>query len=69
MELINNILKDFESNMNEDLNVKKTFDDMSTSILKLDNLNNEGKLSSTDAIKIIDNFRRIDNVLQILFWF
>lgn len=66
-KLINNILKDFESNMNEDLNVKKTFDDMSISILKLDNLNNEGKLSSTDAIKIIDNLRRIDIVLQILF--
>ncbi len=66
-KLINNILKDFESNMNEDLNVKQAFDDISTSILKLGYLNSEGKLSSTDAIKTLDNLRKIDNVLRILF--
>jgi len=53
--------------MNEDLNVKQAFDDISTSIIKLNCLNSEGKLSSTDAIKTLDNLRRIDNVLQILF--
>jgi len=66
-KLIDNILKNFESNMNEDLNVKQAFDDISTSIIKLNCLNSEGKLSSTDAIKTLDNLRRIDNVLQILF--
>ena len=66
-KLINNILKDFENNMNDDLNVKKSFDDPSSSILRLSNMNKEGKLSSIDAKKIIDNLRRIDNVLQILF--
>jgi cysteinyl-tRNA synthetase len=66
-KLIDNILKNFEKNMNEDLNVKQAFDDISISILKLNYLNSEGKLSSMDAIKALNNLRKIDDVLQILF--
>jgi cysteinyl-tRNA synthetase len=66
-ELINDILSSFERNMNNDLNLKAAFDELFETLLKLDKFRKQGKLSFVDADVTLNNLRKIDSVLKIIF--
>ena len=66
-KLVDDLLLAFENNMNNDLNVKDAFDTLFSTLKKLDNLRKRGKLSYKDARAATDKFRKIDNVLQIIY--
>lgn len=66
-EHVRNLIKVFEENMNKDLNVKTALEELFLVVSKLDNLNQRGKLSYEDARNAIDELRKIDSVLQIMF--
>ncbi len=66
-KLVDDIILAFEKNMNNDLNVKDAFDTLFSTLKKLDNLRKRGKLSYKDARTATDKFRKIDNVLQIIY--
>jgi len=66
-KLVDDLLLAFEKNMNNDLNVKDAFDTLFSTLKKLDNLRKRGKLSYKVARTATDKFRKIDNVLQIIY--
>ncbi len=65
--IANNITKHFERYMNSDLDVKSSFDAVYACAAKLDELRKNGKLAGEDADTALNNLRKIDRVLQIIF--
>jgi len=66
-QLVGEISRVFERNMNNDLNVRAAFDKLYAIVSQINTLKNQGKLSTEDAIIAITNLKKIDSVLQIFF--
>jgi cysteinyl-tRNA synthetase len=63
--LISKITSDFESYMNNDLDVKSAFDSLAKTILKLHAIRQ--LLSSKDTKKLMNALEKVDSVLQCIF--
>jgi cysteinyl-tRNA synthetase len=61
------IISRFEENMDNNLDVKGAFDELFSIISALHGLKKQGKLSLEEANAAIDNLKKIDSVLQIIF--
>jgi cysteinyl-tRNA synthetase len=57
----------FDRNMNDDLNVKAAFDEVSETIARLHELMKQEKLGAEDANMVVRDLRRIDSVSQVIF--
>jgi cysteinyl-tRNA synthetase len=57
----------FESGMNADLEVKKAFDAVYTRVVQLNELMKKGKLGAKNAKTAMENLRKLDSVLQVIF--
>ena len=57
----------FESHMNDDLDVKGAVDKLSKVLAKLASLKRAGDLNDEDCMRIDQEMRRIDKVLQVFF--
>ena len=66
-KLIKKITTDFEENMNNDLQVKATFDSLYKSVSKLVALKEKQKLSVEDSKEALQKLKAIDYVLQVIF--
>ena len=66
-KLIKKITTDFEENMNNDLQVKATFDSLYKSVSKLVALKEKQKLSVDDSKEALEKLKAIDYVLQVIF--
>ncbi|HIH45040.1 MAG TPA: class I tRNA ligase family protein [Candidatus Methanoperedenaceae archaeon] len=66
-ELTGRLRKDFERNMDNDLDVRLAFDDMLEVLLKLKRLADSGKVSPQDASDAVGELRKMDYVFQLLF--
>ncbi len=66
-KLVDDLIRVFESYMNDDLNVRAAFDALFSVVKKLDNLRKRGKLGYEDACAATDRLRKIDSVLQVVF--
>lgn len=66
-KLVEEIISSFEKNMNNDLNVKDSFDQLFQIISKLNTQREQNKLSLKDARTAETNLQKIDRVLQIIF--
>jgi cysteinyl-tRNA synthetase len=66
-KLVDDLIRVFESHMNDDLNVRAAFDDLFSVVKKLDGLRKRGKLSHEDACAATNRLRKIDSVLQVVF--
>jgi cysteinyl-tRNA synthetase len=64
---ISEINSGFEENMNNNLDVKKAFDEMFKEISKLSSLAEKEKIGSDDVKKTVFALHRIDSVLQVIF--
>ena len=53
--------------MNNDLDVKTSFNDLYATVSKLHGLMKKGRLSAEDANAALTGLRKVDNVLQVLF--
>ena len=61
------ITSNFERHMNNDLDVKSSFDELFKSVSELHRLKTRGRLSSKDAQNAISALTKIDAVLQVIF--
>ena len=66
-QLIDKLKHDFESNMNDDLQVKSAFDALFETTSRLTVLARNGKISKGDVDQAVKALRRIDEVLQVIF--
>jgi cysteinyl-tRNA synthetase len=66
-KLVASIISRFEENMDNNLDVKGAFDELFSIISALHELKKQGKLSLEEANAAIDNLKKIDSVLQIIF--
>ncbi len=66
-KLIAGLKKDFEAQMNNDLHIKNAFDALAANVSKLVNLAEKRKVSAEDAKAAVEELRRIDRVLQVIF--
>jgi cysteinyl-tRNA synthetase len=66
-KLAASIISRFEENMDNNLDVKDAFDELFRIISALHELKKQGKLSLEEANAAIDDLKKIDNVLQIIF--
>ena len=64
---MHNIVSGFEKNMNNDLDVKTSFNNLYKTVSKLYGLMKKGRLSAEDANTAVDGLRQVDYVLQLLF--
>jgi cysteinyl-tRNA synthetase len=65
--LVTSIISGFESNMNNDLNVKAAFDSIFKTVKRLHRLSQAGRLSCEDAKATVDALERVDRVLKVIF--
>ena len=65
--LIHKIVSSFEDNMNDDLNVKEVFIMLNKILSELNSCRKLGKLSGEECRMIIEELRKIDEVLKVLF--
>jgi len=66
-QLIYKLKHDFESNMNDDLQVKSAFDALFETTSRLAALARNGKISKGDVDQAVKTLKRIDEVLQVIF--
>ncbi|WP_455364862.1 class I tRNA ligase family protein [[Eubacterium] cellulosolvens] len=66
-ELIKEVRRRFENDMNNDLDVNSAFKTLYSITRQLHNHNKTGKFSKGDARKFITELQKIDKVLQIIF--
>ncbi len=66
-KLVDDLIRVFESYMNDDLNVRAAFDALFSVVKKLDDLRKRGKLGYEDACAATGRLRKIDSVLQVVF--
>ena len=66
-KLVGNIKAGFEKHMDDDLDVKNAFDSLRLKAAALENLAQKGKLSTEDAEKAIEDLKKVDEVLQVIF--
>lgn len=66
-KLITRLKKDFEANMNSDLQVKNAFDAMFKTISELISLAEKDRVSAEDARAAVNVLKDIDQVLQVVF--
>jgi cysteinyl-tRNA synthetase len=66
-ELLDDLIKVFESYMSDDLNVRAAFDALFSVVKKLEDLRKRGKLGYEEACAATDRLRKIDSVLQVVF--
>lgn len=66
-ELIKEVRRRFENDMNNDLDVNSAFKTLYSITRQLHNHNKTGNLSKGDARKFITELQKIDKVLQIIF--
>lgn len=66
-QLIAKLKHDFESNMNNDLQVKSAFDALFETTSRLAVLARKGKVNKKDADQAVKTLKSIDNVLQVIF--
>jgi cysteinyl-tRNA synthetase len=66
-KLVDNIVLDFQDNMDDDLNLKAAFDKLYKTALQLHKLKEQGKLSAKDAEAALNGLHKIDGVLQVIF--
>jgi len=66
-KFVDDLIRVFESYMNDDLNVRAAFDALFSVVKKLDDLRKRGKLGYEDACTTTDRLRKIDSVLQVVF--
>ena len=64
--LIDSLRSDFESQMNDDLQVKKAFDGRFITVSQLAALAAAGRLSRAEANRALRELRRIDTVLNVI---
>jgi cysteinyl-tRNA synthetase len=64
-ELTNRIIADFELSMDNDLDVKSAVDSLNETTSELYQMRKS--LSSKDVKKMLNNLRKVDNVLQCIF--
>ena len=60
-------VSDFETCMDDDLDVKAAFDSLYAMVAALHKLMKQGKLSVEDAKTAVNGLRRVDSVLQVIF--
>ena len=65
-KLVKRMERDFKRNMDNDLDVKTAFDGITDTLLKIEEMSEEGKLTSQDAEDIIEMLKNMDSVLQVL---
>jgi cysteinyl-tRNA synthetase len=65
--IIKNMFKNFETKMNNDLNVRSAFDQLKSEFCKLNTIRDNGKLSSRDSSIALANLKKVDEVLQVIF--
>ena len=65
-ELVHTIISGFEKNMNNDLDVKTSFNDLYATVSKLYGLMKKGRLSAEDANAALTGLRKVDYILQLL---
>lgn len=65
--LVSELKKNFEENMNNDLQVRRAFDALYETVSKLVTLKGKGKMSKEDSIEAMAKLRAIDQVLQVIF--
>ena len=66
-KLADSIISGFQSNMDNDLNVKTAFDKLYKTVLQLLKLMKQRKLSAKDAKAALSGLHRVDSVLQVIF--
>jgi cysteinyl-tRNA synthetase len=66
-KLADSIVSGFQSNMDNDLNVKTAFDKLYQTVLQLLKLMKQRKLSAKDAKAALSGLHRVDSVLQVIF--
>lgn len=65
--LVEKIKTDFETRMNNDLQVKDAFDSLNITVSKLVELKEQNMLSDKDSEKAIEELKAIDYVIQTIF--
>jgi cysteinyl-tRNA synthetase len=65
--LIDQIIQGFEREMNDDLNVRRAFDNVSAIVSKLRRIQQAEGLTKAQVKRLQENLHRIDNVLQVIF--
>ena len=63
--LIRRLQREFAKNMDDDLNVKKAFDELVRTLSRLTRLARMNKVTSKDAQRIIDTLKNINRVVQV----
>jgi cysteinyl-tRNA synthetase len=66
-KLADSVISSFQSNMDNDLNVKNAFDKLFQTVLQLHKLMKQGKVSAKDAEAALSELHRVDCVLQVIF--
>jgi cysteinyl-tRNA synthetase len=66
-KLAYSVISSFQSNMDNDLNVKNAFDKLFQTVLQLHKLMKQGKVSAKDAEAALSELHRVDCVLQVIF--
>jgi cysteinyl-tRNA synthetase len=66
-DIIENIGTDFEITMNNDLDVKAAFDSIYEDLSRLFEMKEQGKLSDAACKRTLEELRKIDSVLQVIF--
>lgn len=66
-DLISQLSRNFEDRMDDDLDVKGSFDGLYETILMLLGYKKEGKLSDNECKKVHKKIERIDTVLKVIF--
>ena len=64
---VKKITDDFEKNMNDNLNTRKTLDDLFHTVSRLNVLKKQGEMTLKDCKETLDRLKAIDNVLQVIF--
>lgn len=65
--LIDRLTQEFQSFMDDDLNVKGAFDAVSEVMSKIVRLSDRGCFNKDDRVKVKEELRKIDTVLQVVF--
>ncbi len=65
--LTKKVVSTFEEHMEKDLDVKSAFDELFSLFAKLQKLKKQKKLSPKDADVAVEDLRKVDNVLQVIF--
>jgi len=66
-KLVKELKKDFEENMNNDLQVKAAFDSLYETVSKLVKFKEKQELSLMDSEKALATLKTIDYVFQVIF--